>query len=284
METKIKNNIAFKKFKNNKLAFIGLVILTTLLFLSILAPLITNIDMNKVDLSNISSSPSKEHILGTDEMGRDIFARLIYGGRVSLLVGIVGTLMQMFIGVTLGALAGYFGGVIDFIIMRIVDIFMCFPFFVIAITMAAILGPSLVNVIIIIGVLSWTSIARIVRAEILTLKNMEYIEASKAMGLAPLEIILSHIIPNIMPSILVAATLSIANGILTESALSFLGMGVKLPQPSWGNMLSAAQNMSTLQNEWWQWLPPGVCVLLTVLSINFLGDGLRDALDPKTKN
>ncbi|MEW8954995.1 oligopeptide ABC transporter permease [Clostridium sp.] len=284
MEMKIKSNIAFRKFKNNKLAFIGLVILSVLLLLSIVAPLITNIDMNKVDLSNISSSPSKDHILGTDEMGRDIFARLIYGGRVSLLVGIVGTLMQMLIGVTLGALAGYFGGVIDFIIMRIVDIFMCFPFFVIAITMAAILGPSLLNVIIIIGVLSWTSIARIVRAEILTLKNMEYIEASKAMGLTPLEIILSHILPNIMPSILVAATLSIANGILTESALSFLGMGVKLPQPSWGNMLSAAQNMSTLQNEWWQWLPPGLCVLLTVLSINFLGDGLRDALDPKTKN
>ncbi|MFX0550027.1 oligopeptide ABC transporter permease [Hathewaya histolytica] len=280
----MKNNITWKRFKKNKLALLGTIILLILLLFSILAPLITTIDISKVDLSNISSPPSKDHFLGTDEMGRDVFSRLIYGGRVSLLVGVVGTLIQMIIGVTLGAIAGYFGGALDFIIMRLVDIFMCFPFFVIAITMAALLGPNLWNVVIIIGLLSWTSIARIVRAEILTIKDMEYMQASKALGLNWAEIIIHHIIPNVMSSILVASTLAIASGILTESALSFLGLGVKLPQPSWGNMLSAAQNMSTLQNEWWQWVPSGLCILLTVLSINFVGDGLRYALDPKIKD
>lgn len=280
----MKNNITWKRFKKNKLALLGTIILLILFLFSILAPLITTIDISKVDLSNISSPPSKDHFLGTDEMGRDVFSRLIYGGRVSLLVGVVGTLIQMIIGVTLGAIAGYFGGALDFIIMRLVDIFMCFPFFVIAITIAALLGPNLWNVVIIIGLLSWTSIARIVRAEILTIKDMEYIQASKALGLNWTEIIIHHIIPNVMSSILVASTLAIASGILTESALSFLGLGVKLPQPSWGNMLSAAQNMSTLQNEWWQWVPSGLCILLTVLSINFVGDGLRYALDPKIKD
>lgn len=271
------------KFKKNKFAIMGTIILFILLLLSLLAPFLTDMDISKVDLSNISSPPKGTHILGTDEVGRDIFARLIYGGRVSLLVGVVATFIQVTIGVTLGAIAGYFGGKIDFIIMRLVDIFMCFPFLVIAITLAAILGPSIWNVIIIIGVLSWTGIARIVRAEILTIREMEYIQASKALGLNWAEIIIKHVIPNVIPSILVASTLSIAGGILTESALSFLGLGVKLPQPSWGNMLSSAQNMSTLKNQWWQWLPPGLCVLLTVLSINFIGDALRDAVDPKIK-
>lgn len=276
-------NMAWIKFKKNKLALFGSLILIILITFSLLASFITKVDINKVDLSNISSPPSGEHILGTDEMGRDIFSRLIYGGRVSLLVGVMATFIQVTIGVTLGAIAGYFGGAVDFIIMRIVDIFMCFPFFVIAITLAALLGPSVWNVILIIGVLSWTSIARIVRAEILSIREMEYIEASKAIGLNWNEIIIRHIIPNVIPSILVTATLAIAGGILTESALSFLGLGVKLPKPSWGNMLSSAQKMSTLKNQWWQWVPPGLSVLLTVLSINFIGDGLRDALDPKIK-
>lgn len=276
-------NMAWIKFKKNKLALFGSLILIILIIFSLLASFITKVDINKVDLCNISSPPSGEHILGTDEMGRDIFSRLIYGGRVSLLVGVMATFIQVTIGVTLGAIAGYFGGAVDFIIMRIVDIFMCFPFFVIAITLAALLGPSVWNVILIIGVLSWTSIARIVRAEILSIREMEYIEASKAIGLNWNEIIIRHIIPNVIPSILVTATLAIAGGILTESALSFLGLGVKLPKPSWGNMLSSAQKMSTLKNQWWQWVPPGLSVLLTVLSINFIGDGLRDALDPKIK-
>lgn len=273
----------WKKFKKNRLAMIGALILVLLLLIAVLAPIFINIDMNKVDLSNISASPSSNHLLGTDDMGRDIFARVIQGGRVSLLVGIVATLIEVLIGVTLGAIAGYLGGVFDFIIMRLVDIIMCFPFFVIAITLAALLGPSLWNVIIIIGMLSWTGIARIVRGEILAIREMEYVEAAKALGLNWREILLRHVIPNVIPAILVATTLSIAGAILTEGSLSFLGLGVKLPMPSWGNMLSSAQNMSTLKNEWWQWLPAGLCIFFTVLSINFVGDGLRDVLDPKVK-
>lgn len=275
--------LRWKKFKKNKLAMIGALILGALLIIAVFAPMFISIDMNKVDLSNISSAPSRLHLLGTDDMGRDIFARVIQGGRVSLLVGIVATLMEVIIGVTLGSIAGYLGGVFDFIIMRIVDVIMCFPFFVIAITLAALLGPSLWNVIIIIGMLSWTGIARIVRGEILAIREMEYVEAAKALGLNWREILLKHVIPNVIPAILVATTLSIAGAILTEASLSFLGLGVKLPMPSWGNMLSSAQNMSTLKNEWWQWLPAGLCIFLTVLSINFVGDGLRDVLDPKVK-
>lgn len=275
--------LRWKKFKKNKLAMIGALILGVLLIIAVFAPIFISIDMNKVDLSNISSAPSRLHLLGTDDMGRDIFARVIQGGRVSLLVGIVATLMEVIIGVTLGAIAGYLGGLFDFIIMRVVDVIMCFPFFVIAITLAALLGPSLWNVIIIIGMLSWTGIARIVRGEILAIREMEYVEAAKALGLNWREILLKHVIPNVIPAILVATTLSIAGAILTEASLSFLGLGVKLPMPSWGNMLSSAQNMSTLKNEWWQWLPAGLCIFLTVLSINFVGDGLRDVLDPKVK-
>ncbi|MBU3197484.1 oligopeptide ABC transporter permease [Clostridium algidicarnis] len=273
-------NRGLNRFKKNKLAIIGTVLILILVVFSILAPLIISKDINKVDLMNISMSPSKEHILGTDEMGRDVFARLVYGGRVSLTVGMLGMLIQIFIGTTLGIIAGFYGGVVDSIIMRIVDVFMCFPFFVIAIAMAAILGPNIWNVIIIIGVLSWTGIARIVRAEILKLKKSEYIEAAHALGIKNTRILLKHLLPNIIPSVIVASTLSIASGILTEASLSFLGMGVKPPQPSWGNMLASAQNMRTLQSEWWLWIPPGLCVFLTVMSINFMGDGMRDFLDP----
>lgn len=273
-------NRGLNRFKKNKLAMIGTVLILILVIFSTIAPLIISKDINKVDLMNISMSPSKEHILGTDEMGRDVFARLVYGGRVSLTVGMLGMLIQIFIGTTLGIIAGFYGGVVDSIIMRIVDVFMCFPFFVIAIAMAAILGPNIWNVIIIIGVLSWTGIARIVRAEILKLKKSEYIEAAHALGIKNIRILLKHLLPNIIPSVIVASTLSIASGILTEASLSFLGMGVKPPQPSWGNMLAAAQNMRTLQSEWWLWIPPGLCVFLTVMSINFMGDGMRDFLDP----
>lgn len=273
-------NRGLNRFKKNKLAMIGTVLILMLVIFSIVAPLIISKDINKVDLMNISMSPSKEHILGTDEMGRDVFSRLVYGGRVSLTVGMLGMLIQIFIGTTLGIIAGFYGGVVDSIIMRIVDVFMCFPFFVIAIAMAAILGPNIWNVIIIIGVLSWTGIARIVRAEILKLKKSEYIEAAHALGIKNIRILLKHLLPNIIPSVIVASTLSIASGILTEASLSFLGMGVKPPQPSWGNMLAAAQNMRTLQSEWWLWIPPGLCVFSTVMSINFMGDGMRDFLDP----
>jgi peptide/nickel transport system permease protein len=276
-------DIVWMKLKKNKLALMSIVILSLFIVASMLAPLIAPYEIDEIDLDNIEEPPSSEHLLGTDDLGRDVLSRILFGGRVSLTVGIVASIMQITIGVSLGAIAGYFGGIVDSIIMRVVDIIMCFPFFIIAIAMAAVLGPSMNNIIIIVGVLYWTRVARIVRAEVLSLKEREYIEAAKAFGLNPWEIIKNHILPNVMAPVLVYATLAIANGILTEASLSFLGMGVKPTIPSWGNMLSAAQSMRILKSKWWMWMPPGTMVLLTVLSINFLGDGLRDALDPKLK-
>ncbi|MEW9078563.1 oligopeptide ABC transporter permease [Terrisporobacter glycolicus] len=275
--------ISFRKFKKNKLAVVGVFIIAALVLLSICAPLLTDYTISQTDLFNIKMAPNSEHILGTDDLGRDVFTRLLYGGRVSIIVGIASMTVQLVIGVIMGAIAGYFGGIAEKIIMRIIDVIMCFPFFVIAVSVAAVVGPGVKNLIIIIGFLMWPNIARIVRAEILALKENDYIMAAKAMGLSSFEIIKSHILPNIMSPILVAATLAIANGILTEASLSFLGIGVKLPQPSWGNMLIAAQNIGTLQREWWLWIPAGSLIILMVLSINFVGDGLRDALDPKTR-
>lgn len=269
--------------KKNKLILIGTSILITLIIVSFIGPLFIKQDISSVDLYNISSPPSGEHLLGTDDLGRDVLARLLYGGRVSLLVGVFATMLQVMIGTILGVLAGYFGGAIDAIIMRIVDIVMCFPFFIVAIALAAIVGPSVVNLIIIIAILSWTDIARIVRAEVLSIKERDFIMASKAIGFNNLDIILKHIIPNVLSSILVATTLSMATAILMEASLSFLGMGVKPPMPSWGNMLTAAQNMRTLSSEWWLWIPPGFMIIISVLAINFLGEGLRRKLDHKRK-
>ncbi|MDB8791973.1 ABC transporter permease [Romboutsia sp. 1001216sp1] len=267
--------------KKNKLILIGMSILITLIIVSFIGPLFLKQNINSVDLYNISSPPSSEHLLGTDDLGRDVLARLLYGGRVSLLVGVFATMLQVIIGSILGILAGYFGGIVDTIIMRNVDIVMCFPFFIVAIALAAIVGPSVVNLIVIIAVLSWTDIARIVRAEVLSIKERDFIMASKAIGFNNFDIILKHIIPNILSSILVAMTLSMATAILMEASLSFLGMGVKPPMPSWGNMLTAAQNMRTLSSEWWLWIPPGFMIIVSVLAINFLGEGLRKKLDPK---
>ena len=275
--------LAWGKLKRNKLAMFGLVMLLLLIAISLLAPVLATHDRDAVDMFSVEQAPGKGHLLGTDDIGRDVFTRLLYGGQVSIGVGLAAVLLQVLIGVTLGAISGYFGGFVDTFIMRVVDMVMCFPFYVIAISMAAIFGGTATNIVIIIGILSWTGVARIVRAQVLSLRNREFIEAARALGLKPGEIIVKHMLPNCLSPIIVNATLSMAVAILTEAGLSFLGMGVRPPQPSWGNMLSAAQNMIALRYQWWRWLPPGLLVFLTVLSINFLGDGLRDALDPRTK-
>ena len=276
-------NEVFKKFLKNKLAVIGFSILTIFVLASIFAPLITSFDRDSIDLMNIESAPNSLHILGTDELGRDVFTRLLYGGRVSLGVALCATVIQLIIGVSLGCISGFYGKLVDNVIMRGVDIVMCFPFFVIAITIAALFGASVWNIILIIGCLQWTGVARIVRSKILSLKQNEFIEAARAMGLSNFEIITKHLLPNVLSPIIVNATLNVATGILMEAGISFLGLGVKQPQPSWGNMLSAAQSMRVLQYEWWLWIPAGLFVFLSVLCINFVGDGLRDALDPKMK-
>lgn len=277
------NQLAWNKLKRNKIAIIGILMLILFICLSLLAPFIAPYGYDEIDLMNMESPPSKIHLMGTDDLGRDILSRLLYGGRVSITVGFLASFSQIVVGTIIGSISGYFGGKIDTIIMRIVDIIMCFPFFIVAIVMASFMGPSMKNIIIILAVIYWTQVARIVRAEVMSIKKREFIEAAEAFGLNDLEIIAKHIIPNVIGPVTVYATLAIANGILTEAALSFLGMGVNPEVPSWGNMLSAAQSMRALESQWWLWIPPGLLVLLTVLSINFLGDGLRDALDPKTQ-
>ncbi|MVX63246.1 ABC transporter permease subunit [Clostridium chromiireducens] len=275
--------IFLKRFFKNRLALIGSIFLILFILIALFAPILSTYNRDSIDLSNIESQPNINHILGTDELGRDIFTRLLYGGRVSLGVAISATALQLIIGVTLGCISGYYGKWVDNIIMRIVDTVMCFPFFVIAISIAALIGPSVWNVILLIGLLQWTGVARIIRAEILSLKQSEFIEAARAIGLSNSEIIIKHLLPNTLSPVIVNATLSVAQGILMEAGLSFLGLGVRQPQPSWGNILSAAQSMRVLQYEWWLWIPAGLLIFLSVLSINFVGDGLRDTLDPKMK-
>ena len=276
--------LAWRRLLSNRIALAMLAILVVFALLSFAAPLIAPYDRDGIEMTNIERAPSADHWLGTDELGRDVYTRLLYGGRVSLGVGICATLVQLVIGITLGAIAGFYGGRTDSLIMRFTDIVMCFPFFALAISLAAILGPSVWNVILIIGVLEWTGVARLVRGQILSLRSREFIEAARALGLSSREIILKHLLPNTMAPVVVYATLGVATGILSEAGLSFLGLGVKQPQPSWGSMLAAAQKMRILQTEWWLWVPAGLLVFLTVLAINFLGDGLRDALEPDSRN
>ncbi len=228
--------------------------------------------------------PGNGHILGTDELGRDIFVRLAYGGRVSLSVGIIAMSIQLVIGVTLGSIAGFYGGIWDSVIMRITDIIMCFPFFVISLSVAALTGPSFTNVILIIALLGWPSMARIVRSNILSLKNMEFTEAARALGLSRMEIIMGHLLPNSTGVIIVYGALNVAYAILIEASLSFLGLGIAQPEPSWGSMLSQAQSMTILQQCWWMWIPPGFLVLSVVLAINFIGEGLSDYFNKENRD
>lgn len=284
-----RDNAAWRRFKRNRLALFGAIVLLALLIVSALAPLIAPYNPYEssegdLGLYNVLAPPSQEHILGTDSLGRDMLSRIIYGGRVSLSVAFVAVMIATVTGVLLGVIAGFYGKWVDTLIMRITDVVICFPVLFLAITVATILKPSLFNVMIIIGLVSWTTMTRLVRGEVLRLREMEYIEATRAMGQRDFIIILRHILPNIMAPIIVQGTLQTAEAILTESALSFLGVGVQQPTPSWGNMLNEATSIMVLQFKPWVWMPAGFAILLTILCINFVGDGLRDALDPKVKN
>ncbi|THF84715.1 ABC transporter permease [Cohnella fermenti] len=279
---------AWRRYKKNKLAVFGLGFMVLLVLISILAPLLAPHDpfssiKNEAGTLDIMAKPSQEYLLGTDSLGRDVLSRLMYAGRVSLSVGLVSVTISTVLGVLLGALAGYYGKWTDSVIMRVVDVVYCFPVMFLIITVSALLKPSMFNVMIIIGLVSWVGTARLVRGEILRVRELEYVQASKALGVRSFTIIVRHILPNIMAPILVQATLMTADAILTEAALSFLGVGVQQPTPSWGNMLNEAMSIMVLRFKYWIWLYPGLAILLTVLSINFIGDGLRDALDPKLK-
>lgn len=284
----VNSNAAWKRFKKNKLALFGLVVLALFILVALFAPLIAPHDpytstKNELGTYDVYAPPSSDHILGTDGTGRDLISRLIYGARVSLSVAFTAVLISTVIGVFLGVVAGYFGKWIDNIIMRITDVVICFPVLFLAITAATILSPGILNVIVIISFVSWTTMTRLVRGEVLKIREMEYVEATRSVGQKDSLIIFKHILPNIMAPIVVQATLQTAEAILTESALSFLGVGVQQPFPSWGNMLHDATSITVLQFKPWIWMPAGFAILITILCINFLGDGLRDALDPKIK-
>ncbi|MBU5675750.1 ABC transporter permease [Alkaliphilus sp. MSJ-5] len=275
--------IMWKRLKRNKLAMLGLIVITIMATAAIFAPFLTPYGRDAVNLVNSNAKPGSEHLLGTDSLGRDILTRLLYGGRISLTVGFVSTGIRIVLGVLLGGIAGYYGKSIDNVIMRVADVFACLPFLPIAITIVAMLKPSIYNIMLVIGVLGWPGIARIVRAEILSLREREFMEAATALGISDFRKIVAHLLPNTMASVIVSATIGIAGAILTESSLSFLGLGVAPPTPSWGNMLTDAKNQYVLKNRWWQWIPPGLAIFITVMSLNLLGDGLRDALDPRLK-
>ena len=275
-----KSSRALKKLQSNRLAVIGIIFSLTIILSSIFAPLITKYDPQKVDLRSMLKPPSSEHILGTDKIGRDVFARIIYGGRISILVGLGSALGAALIGVSIGAYTAYRGGWWDSIFLRISEIFMAFPQIILVLLLVSVLGQSLMNLIIIFVITGWGGLYRMTRAQVLSLREEEYVQALRAFGLSRAKICFKHILPNALGPIMVNITLSTAMFILEEAALSFLGLGVPLNIPTWGNILNVAQDLRVLQNYWWVWLPSGITISLFVLAINFVGDGLRDSTDP----
>ena len=317
-----------KRFIRNKLAILGIIILAFMALFSFIGPLLikynsstifymvkytdpqTGIenefeidgrdlhetrqkykDMKPVILSNVKAKPSASHFLGTDNLGRDNFTRLMYGGRVSLIIGFCVVIVELLIGVTLGGIAGYYGGKADMIIMRLVEIFYAIPFIPLMLIISAVMIQLKISpeikiyyIMLIMGVIYWASVARTIRGQILSLREMEYMQAAEAAGIKPMKRIFKHLIPNVMPIIIIIATMDLGAIILMESTMSYLGVGVPATQASWGNMVSEVQALDgQLINYWYVWIPPGVCILFTVLAFNFIGDGLRDAFDPKMK-
>jgi peptide/nickel transport system permease protein len=273
---------AIKRLKKNKFAMVSFVILVLLILMAIFAPWIAPYDPAEQDVYNIMQGPTREHLLGTDEYGRDILSRIIFGARVSLSVGIIAETIAMVVGVVMGSLAGYYGGKVDTVISRLIEIFASFPHILFALTIMFILGPGIINLFIAIGFVGWTSVARVIRGQIMQLKEKEYVEASIASGGSGFRIIFKHLIPNCISTIIVIATLNIPADIMYEASLSFLGLGVQPPTASWGAMINAARVF--MRSAPLYSIFPGVAIMITVLSFNMLGDGLRDALDPKLKN
>ncbi|AEE90640.1 Oligopeptide transport system permease protein AppC [Tepidanaerobacter acetatoxydans Re1] len=273
----------FRRFKAHKLAMVGLCVIILEVLLVFLLPMIFDIDPYTSDINAFGAAPSAEHILGTDDIGRDIFARLIYGGQVSLFVGLVSTLISVAIGVPLGVIAGYYGGTFETIVMRSADVFMSFPSIILILVLVSVVGPSIFTVTLVIGIMGWTQFARLIYGNVLSVREKDYVESARAIGEKNFRIITKYILPNTFAPVLIALTFSTANAIIMESSLSFLGMGVQPPQASWGNILYDAQSITVLSQKPWLWVPPGIALVLTVLSINFFGDGVRDALDTKMK-
>jgi peptide/nickel transport system permease protein len=271
--------IFWPRFRQNGFAVAGGVVVAVLFLMSFLAPYITPYDPSSIDAYHVLMPPSSLHWMGTDELGRDVFTRVIYGARISLKVGFVAVGIAMVIGTMTGLLAGYYGRWVDALLMRLVDIMLCFPAFFLILAVIAMLEPSIWYIMLVIGATGWMGVARLVRAEVLSIRERDFILAARAIGASDIRIILRHILPNAMAPVLVAATLGVAGAILTESALSFLGIGVQPPTPSWGNILTSGKDY--IGFAWWLSLYPGLAILVTVLAYNLLGEGIRDAIDPR---
>lgn len=272
---------AWRRLIRNKLAMLGLAIVIIMALIAILAPLISPYDPAYREKAQSQQRPSVSHWFGTDILGRDIFSRVLYGARISMLIGVVAVSISLVIGLFLGALSGFFSGVSDAVIMRIADIFFAFPYILGAIAIMTILGPGVLNIFIAIGILGWASVARLFRSSILSIKEKEYIEAARALGAGNTRIIMKHILPNSFAPLIVYSTMNVGTAIIVEAALSFLGLGVQPPTPSWGKMLS--ESLSYINTAPWLMFFPGLAILITVLGFVLLGDGLRDAFDPKLK-
>ncbi|WP_100486977.1 oligopeptide ABC transporter permease [Sporolactobacillus pectinivorans] len=267
-----------RRFFKHKLAVAGLVIFSLIILIALLAPVLSPYDPNKI-FSEFEAAPSSAHLLGTDTVGRDVLSRMIYGSQVSIIVGIGAVAIYVVIGIVLGLVAGYLGGWVDMLIMRITDVFMSFPYFMVILVLVSIVGPSLLNITAVIGFLGWPAIARLVRGSVLSIKEMDYVKAGVALGYSTPKILFQHILPNALAPIVVNATFGVASAIIMEASLSFLGMGVRPPAASWGNMLTQAESITVLSSQPWLWIPPGLMIFLAVLSANFIGDGLRDAVE-----
>jgi peptide/nickel transport system permease protein len=265
----------------NQLALAGLVTVVLLGVMAIFAPLVAPHDPDAIDADNVLAPPTASHPLGTDELGRDVASRMIFGSRISLSVGFVAVGIAVAIGVLIGALSGFYGGWVDAALMRFTDIMLCFPTFFLILAVIAFLPPSIWNIMIVIGVTSWMGVARLVRAEFLSLKERDFVVAAKAQGVGDGRIIFRHVLPNAMAPVYVSAILGVAGAVLVESSLSFLGLGVQPPTPSWGNILTAGKD--NIEIAWWLSVFPGFAILITVLGYNLLGEGLRDALDPRLR-
>lgn len=268
-----------RQFKSNRLNLIGLALVLLVLFAALLAPWIAPYEPNEQDLLNRLAAPSSEHVMGTDQLGRDMFSRVLHGARISLSVGLVVVSITLAIGTLVGVVAGYAGGWVDEALMRFVDILLAFPGILLALVIAGILGPSLRNIMIALAVVGWTSYARIIRGSVLSIKEKEFIKAAKLMDVSKPRVIARHIVPNVITPVVVLATMDMAYVILGTAGLSFLGLGAQPPTPEWGAMLSEGRNH--IQTAWWVVNFPGLVIMITVLGFNLLGDGLRDVLDPR---
>lgn len=281
--------IALRKFMANKVAVAGLIIFVLIVLSVIFVPMIMGIDVYDLDLTQSNQAPSAAHWLGTDDQGRDCLYRLFLGGRISILVGVIAALITVILGCIVGGIAGYYGGVVDNLLMRFCEIIYSLPFtpMIIAVSAAMLWVPAsqkMYTVAFLIGALSWPGLARLVRGQILTLREQEFMQACEALGFSDFSKIFRHLLPNVLSLVIVNATLQMASAILTEAGLSFLGMGVQTPIPSWGNLMNLARDSQVFKNFPWEWIPAGIMCLLTVVSINLIGEGLRDAFDPKELN